>query len=71
MKKNMGSIDRYLRAALAIVFAILIFLGTVEGVAAVILGVLAAILLVTSVLGFCPIYAPLHWSTLTKKTPGA
>jgi hypothetical protein len=64
MKKNMGLIDRLLRTALAIVVAVLYFAGQLTGTAAVILGVLAVIFLVTSATGFCPVYTWLGISTL-------
>lgn len=64
MKKNMGMIDRLLRTALAVVVAILYFAGQLTGTAAVILGVIAVIFLLTSSVGFCPAYALLGISTL-------
>jgi uncharacterized MAPEG superfamily protein len=63
MKKNMGSPDRIIRVALAIVFAALIFTHTVSGVLATILGILAVVFVVTSLLGFCPLYIPCKMST--------
>lgn len=56
MKKNMGSFDRALRIIIAIVLAILILLGKIEGIAAIILGIVAIIFVITGLLGFCPIY---------------
>ena len=63
MKKNMGTIDRIVRVALAVVFVSLIFAGQVQGVLAVILGILAAVFVVTSTVSFCPLYAPFRFST--------
>ena len=63
MKKNMGTADRVLRTILAVVVAILYFAGQISGTAAVILGVLAVIFLLTSAVGFCPLYAPFGIST--------
>ena len=63
MTKNMGTIDRVIRVLLALVVAGLYFTGQISGIAAVILGLVAVIFLVTSALGFCPLYAPLHFST--------
>ena len=67
MKKNMGTADRVLRTILAVVVAILYFAGQISGTAAVILGVLAVIFLLTSAAGFCPLYAPLGISTMKKQ----
>jgi len=68
MKQNMGTIDRILRAALAVVVAVLIITGTLTGAAAIILGILAGIFLLTSLAGFCPAYLPIKLST-RKKPP--
>lgn len=67
MKKNMGTIDKALRIILAIVIVVLIFLGELSGVAAVVLGIIAAVFLLTSLIGFCPLYVPLGLSTCKKK----
>ncbi|MEK6697588.1 MAG: DUF2892 domain-containing protein [Nitrospirota bacterium] len=67
MKKNMGTADRILRTVLAVVVAILYFAGQISGTAAVILGILAVIFLLTSAVGFCPLYAPFGISTMKKQ----
>ncbi|MCB8988753.1 MAG: DUF2892 domain-containing protein [Ardenticatenaceae bacterium] len=63
MPKNMGTVDRVIRALFAVVVAVLVFTGVISGVWAIILGVLALILLVTSIIGTCPLYIPLKLST--------
>ena len=63
LNRNMGTIDRIIRIALALVFVGLIVTGTVSGVFAVILGILAAVFAVTSVFSFCPLYLGLKLST--------
>ncbi len=68
MKKNMGIFDRTLRTILAVVVVILYFTGQISGTAAVILGIFAVIFLLTSSVGFCPLYALLGLSTLKKGT---
>ncbi len=67
MKKNMGSADRLIRFLLAVVVAVLYFTRQISGTAAIILGVLAIIFLLTSAVGFCPLYVPLGISTREKK----
>jgi hypothetical protein len=67
MKKNMGTIDRVIRSLVAIVIAILFFTHTISGTLGIVLLVVAAILLVTSIIGFCPLYALLGLSTDKKK----
>lgn len=63
MKKNMGSVDRIIRVLFAVVVALLYFTDQITGTLAIVLGVLAVILLATSVVSFCPIYAALKLST--------
>ena len=67
MKKNMGMADRALRIILAIVVAVLIYLGEVSGTAAIILGIFAGIFLVTSLVSFCPLYTLVGVKTCAKK----
>lgn len=68
MKANMGTIDRLLRIALAIVVAALFFTGQITGAAAAVLGVLALVFLATGVVAFCPLYVPLGISTKKKES---
>ncbi len=63
MKANMGTIDRIIRSALAILVGVLYFTGQISGTVAIVLGVLAVIFLLTSVISFCPLYAPFRFST--------
>lgn len=67
MKQNMGTLDKILRLVVAIVVAILYFTGTISGQIALGLGVLAAIFVLTSLIGFCPLYLPFGLDTKEKK----
>ncbi len=67
MTKNMGAADRVIRILLAIVVGILYFTGRITGTAAIILGIIAIIFLLTSVIGTCPLYNPFKISTKKKK----
>jgi hypothetical protein len=67
MKQNIGSIDKLVRVVAAVVVGILYFTNQVTGIAAIILGVFAVVFLLTSVIGFCPLYLPLKLSTIKKK----
>ncbi|MDX5405346.1 MAG: DUF2892 domain-containing protein [Bacteroidota bacterium] len=58
MKKNMGKTDRIIRVILAIVLGYLYFSGTVTGTLGIVLVSLGAIFLLTSLISFCPLYAP-------------
>lgn len=63
MKRNMSNLDRIIRVVLAAVFAYLYFGGIVTGVPGIVLVVLGAIFLLTSIIAFCPLYAPFKFST--------
>jgi uncharacterized membrane protein len=67
MKKNMGSTDRIIRLLFAIVVAVLFYTKTVEGTLALVLGVLATVMVATSLISFCPLYLPFGLSTRKKK----
>lgn len=66
MEKNMGFIDRIIRVILAIIVAVLYFTGQISGIAAIILGVIALVFVITSAIGFCPLYYPFKISTIKK-----
>jgi hypothetical protein len=66
MKKNMGTVDRIIRILLAIVVIVLYLTGNITGLAAIILGIIAVIFILTSLVGFCPLYVPLKISTISK-----
>lgn len=63
MKLNMGSVDRVLRLLLTLVVVILLITGVLKGAFAIILGIIAVIFFITSVIGFCPLYVILGLST--------
>jgi len=63
MKKNMGTVDRVIRILLAVVVAILYFTNQISGTLAIILGLFAVIFVLTSFIGFCPLYVPFKLST--------
>jgi len=63
MKKNMGTIDKLIRIVIAIVVAVLYFTGQISGTAAIILGLLAVVFILTSLVGTCPLYLPFGIST--------
>lgn len=62
----MGGADRIIRTILAIVVAILYFTNQITGTAAIILGMIAVAFLLTSFIGFCPLYVPFRISTKKK-----
>ncbi|MBT8264604.1 MAG: DUF2892 domain-containing protein [Muriicola sp.] len=56
MKKNVGNADKGLRVPLAIVVALLYYFNVIEGTLAYILMAFAIVLLITSLINFCPLY---------------
>ncbi|MGD0820937.1 MAG: DUF2892 domain-containing protein [Desulfomonilia bacterium] len=59
----MGTADKAIRLLLVIVVAVLYLTGSITGVAAIVLGIIAAIFIITSLISFCPLYVPLKIST--------
>lgn len=68
MKKNLNSVDRFIRILFAVVLAVLIFSGVLAGAAGIILGIVGIILLATGVISFCPLYHVLGISTAKDET---
>ncbi|NSW93803.1 MAG: DUF2892 domain-containing protein [Bacteroidales bacterium] len=67
MKKNMGSTDKLVRVIIAILIAVLYFTGVLKGTAGIVLLIIAGIFLITSLIGFCPLYTIFGWSTCKKE----
>ncbi|MEO1766944.1 YgaP family membrane protein [Thiobacter aerophilum] len=63
MKKNMGGADRIIRLIIAAIIAVLYFTGQISGTLAIILGIIAIAFLLTSLIGWCPLYVPFKIST--------
>jgi hypothetical protein len=66
MKRNMGEMDRLIRVLLAVVIAVLIWIGILPYWLAIVLGALGVIFLLTSLFRFCPLYVPFKISTIKK-----
>lgn len=67
MQKNMGTADRSIRVIIAAIVAFLYFNGTISGIIGIILLVLAAVFVLTSLVSFCPLYAPFGIRTCALK----
>jgi Protein of unknown function (DUF2892) len=67
MKPNMGNADRIIRVLVAAVFAYLYFSGTVTGTLGIVLVVLGAVFVVTSLVSFCPLYTLVGLNTCPRK----
>jgi hypothetical protein len=62
MKRNMGKIDRIVRGVVGIILAVvgIIYLGFWWGILLLVIGL---ILLITAIVGVCPLYMPFKFST--------
>ena len=67
MKKNMGTIDKVIRILIAIVIAVLFFTKVITGALGIFLLVVAGVFVLTSIIGFCPLYSPLKMNTAKKE----
>ena len=67
----MGGADRVIRIILALVFGILYFTGTVTGTVGIVLLALGGIFILTSLVSFCPLYAPFGLSTCAVERKNA
>lgn len=62
----MGNLDRILRFVIAIVIAALYYTNVISGTTAIILLVVSVAFIITSFMGFCPLYSP--FGIRTKST---
>jgi hypothetical protein len=67
MKKNMGTTDKGIRILAAVVIVVLYYTNILSGMAAIVLGILAIVLLLTSLISFCPLYLPFGINTRKRK----
>ena len=56
MKKNMGGLDKVIRVILALVAGLLVYFEFVDGALAYILLTITGVFVITSLVGFCPLY---------------
>lgn len=66
MKPNIGSTDKLLRLALAVVFILLAAFKVLSGAWAILAIVFAVVFAITAFVGFCPLYLPFNFSTKNK-----
>ena len=67
MKKNMCSADKIIRVIIAAVIAVLYFTNILTGTLGIVLLVVAGIILLTSLVSFCPLYFPFGIKTCASK----
>jgi uncharacterized membrane protein len=66
MKKNMGNIDRILRILIAAIVIVLFLTDVISATLAIVLLIFSGIFLLTSFIGFCPLYLPFGIKTNKK-----
>lgn len=68
MKRNVGTSDKAVRVILAFLFATFYFTNLVTGAWGIVLLVLAIVLLLTSVINFCPLWGLFGINTTKART---
>ena len=63
MTQNMGSADKAIRLTIAAAIAILYFTHVISGTLAIVLGAMAFVFVLTSLINVCPLYLPFGIST--------
>lgn len=63
MKQNIGSTDRIVRIVIAAILTVGAWMAGFGSIGGIILLILALVMLATSAVGFCPLYAPFGFST--------
>ena len=63
MKKNMGSIDKLIRLAIAAIIVVLFFMKIISGTLGIVLLVIAGVSVLTSLISYCPLYPVVGLST--------
>jgi hypothetical protein len=66
MKANMGNTDKMIRILIAIALGILIYTNVVTGTIALVLGIVGAVFVLTSLVSFCPLYRVFGMSTCKR-----
>ena len=69
MTRNVGPEDRVVRNVVGLGLAVLVYLGYLDGVAAIVAGVVAAYLVVTGLLVRCPLYKLVGLDTSVQEQP--
>ena len=62
----MSNVDKLIRIMVALTIGLLYYVGIISGTVAIILGILAVVFIITSLIGFCPLYWPFNISTRKK-----
>lgn len=69
MLRNIGPEDRVVRIVVGLGLAFLLYLGVIEGIAAIVVGVLAAYLVISGLLARCIFYKMVDVDTSIQEQP--
>ena len=69
MDRNIGPEDRVVRIVVALALGVIVYLGYLEGTAAIVTGIVAAYLLVTGLLARCVLYKGVGVDTSVQEQP--
>ena len=69
MEKNIGPEDRVVRIVVAIGLAVLIYVDVLDGIAAIVCGVVAAYLLLSGLFARCVVYKGIGVDTAIQEQP--
>jgi hypothetical protein len=69
MARNVGPEDRVVRIVVGLALGVVIYLGYLEGIAAIVAGVIAAYLVITGLLARCIIYKAIDVDTSVQEQP--
>lgn len=67
MKSNMGTTDKIIRIAAAVLIVILYFTGIISLTVGIVLLVIAGVFILTSLISFCPLYTIFGINTCKTK----
>lgn len=67
MSKNIGLLDKTIRIIMAILIGILYLTNVISGPLAIVLSIIAIVFILTSFVGFCPLYLPFGFNTSKSK----
>lgn len=70
MKTNMGKVDRSIRILVAVAIAALYYSNIITGTLGIGLLIVAVAFVITSFVGFCPLYFPFGIATHRRKKTG-
>jgi len=69
MDRNIGPEDRVVRVVVALGLAVLIYMQVLDGIAAIVVGIVAAYLLITGLFARCLIYKLIDVDTSVQEQP--